>query len=103
MCSGVSQHRTPKVAWYNRPVEVLRAASSVVEHVAFNHGVDGSIPSRPTIVPRETSVGLEVKLHSCNKCSRAPRTYKPWVTDLRYFPQINFSFSKDSKRLVLPI
>ena len=39
----------------------------MVEHVAFNHGVDGSIPSRPTIVPRETSVGLEVKLHSRNK------------------------------------
>ena len=26
----------------------VRAASSVVEHVTFNHGVDGSIPSRPT-------------------------------------------------------
>lgn len=31
-----------------------RAVSSVVEHLAFNQLVDGSIPSRPTISRRAT-------------------------------------------------
>ena len=31
-----------------------RAVSSVVEHLAFNQLVDGSIPSRPTMIPSGT-------------------------------------------------
>jgi hypothetical protein len=34
------------------------AASSVVEHVTFNHGAVGSIPTRPTKSFRNPAIGL---------------------------------------------
>jgi hypothetical protein len=37
--------------------EHVRAPSSVVEHVTFNHGVLGSIPRGPTILRSHTSHG----------------------------------------------
>ena len=42
----VSWDRLKKHAWYN--AVLLRAPSSVVEHLTFNQGVPGSIPGGPT-------------------------------------------------------